>query len=253
MTVLTATNITVRRGNKTLVDDASFDLHPGQLTALLGPNGAGKTSLLKTATGIEKPTKGTVRADGANLETLSVVNRAQKLAYLPQARELAWPARVRDVVALGRYAYGVSAVSLGAEDALAIDRALQACDLTELATRHCDSLSGGELARVHCARALAGETPILIADEPTAALDPRHAFAIMALLQSYVRDGGTALVVLHDIALAARHADRLIWMQGGQIVAKGSVPETLTEQRLAEVFGVRAEVAAREVIIRGVV
>jgi len=251
MLLLSAENITLIKDRKTLVRDASFGLQSGQLTALLGPNGAGKSSLLKAATGIVKVSSGTVKIGGKNVSTLSAMERARKLAYLPQVRELAWPSRVRDVVALGRYPYGVCTSRPVASDANAINKALAACDLSTLETRSCDTLSGGELARVHCARALASEAPVLIADEPTAALDPRHAFEIMALLQAHARRGGAALVVLHDVALAARYADQLIWMQHGQIVANGRVEETLTENRMADIFRVRARVMEREVTLLG--
>ncbi len=253
--LLNADNITLIKNKHTLVRGASFSLQVGQLTALLGPNGAGKSSLLKVATGITKTSIGTVQLDGADLDTLSTIERARKLAYLPQMRELAWPSRVRDVVALGRYAYGVSSTRSAhrstARDTDAINKALTDCDLNSLQKRNCDTLSGGELARVHCARALASEAPVLIADEPITALDPLHAFHIMTLLQTHARNGGAVLVVLHDLALAARFADRLIWMQQGKLVADGPVEQTLTEDRLASVFGVEGRVLGREVTLLG--
>ena len=172
---------------------------------------------------------------------------------MPQQRPLAWPNTVRDVVSLGRYAYGAAPGRLSAKDAAAVDAAIARCDLTGLAHRQTDTLSGGELARVHCARAFAAEAPLLIADEPVAALDPRHQFRIMDIIADFVAAGGGALVVLHDITLAARYASRMIWMKQGRIVADGAPEETLTAARMAEVYGVQARVDGRRVEIEGAV
>ena len=166
-------------------------------------------------------------------------------------RPLAWPNRVRDVVALGRFSHGVAPGKLSGHDAEAVTRALMACDLSDLKDRTMDTLSGGELARVHCARAFAAEAPLLIADEPTAALDPRHQFRILDLIRKYVETGGGAMIVLHDIELAARYASRLIWMKGGKILADGPVGVTLTPERLAEIYGVSARIDGTRVVMDG--
>jgi iron complex transport system ATP-binding protein len=132
-----------------------------------------------------------------------------------------------------------------------VDRAVDACGLAALADRAADTLSGGELARVHVARAFAAETPMVVADEPVASLDPRHQHGIMALFRGHVDRGGGALVVLHDLDLAARYADRLVWMQGGALVADGPVAETMTAGRIAEVYGVLARVDGGHVMVEG--
>jgi len=251
MTEFVVTDLTVTAGEAVLVNKASLTLGTGELVVLLGPNGAGKTSLLRTTLGLEKQTSGHATLDGTACTSLSPMQRARLVAYLPQQRPLAWPNSVRDVVALGRFAYGAAPGRLQPEDASAVDWAIQLCDLSELATRSTDTLSGGELARVHCARAFAAEAPLLIADEPVAALDPRHQFRIMDIIRSYVERGGGALVVLHDIALAARYASRLIWMKSGEIVADGPPAETLTAGRLAEIYGVRAKVTGTNIEIEG--
>ena len=251
MTELIAQNLIIKAGRAVLVDGASFSLKPGELVCLLGPNGAGKTSLLRSALGLEKTTAGTASLNGRDCTSLSPMERARSIAYLPQQRPLAWPNIVRDVIALGRFAYGAAPGRLAPKDAAAIDKAIDLCHLQDLSHRAMDTLSGGELARVHCARAFATEAPLLIADEPVAALDPRHQFRIMDIIQSYIARGGGALVVLHDIALAARYASRLIWMKDGQIVADGTVANTLTVERLAGIYGVRASIAGTSVEIEG--
>lgn len=251
MTDLDVTNLVVSAKGETLVERASFTLKKGELSVLLGPNGAGKTSLIRGSLGLIPPTHGSATLSGEDTQHLSPMERARRLAYLPQIRPLAWPSRVRDVVALGRFSYGASTGKLKQDDAEAVDRALAACDLKHIADRSADTLSGGELARMHCARAFAAEAPLLIADEPTAALDPRHQFRILDLIADFVRQGGGALVVLHDLQLAARYATRLIWMKDGKIIADGAPEDTLSNERLEDVYGVRAQVSGREVRVEG--
>lgn len=257
---LIGTDITVTAGQAVLVSDVGFRLRPGELVAILGPNGAGKTTLLRTALGFIKAEAGRVTLGGDDVQSLSPIERARRVAYLPQARPLAWPNIVRDVVALGRYSHGANLGRLSPQDADAVDSAIVACDISHLSQRKTDTLSGGELARVHCARAFAARAPLLLADEPVAALDPRHQYRVMQLIRNYVdHDGGAeqglkrgALIVLHDISLAARNADRLIWMKAGKIIADGPPSTTLSAERLAEVYGVRARIDGTDVIIDGV-
>ena len=243
MTELVAKNVSVEVAAATLVSDASLSLKTGELVAILGPNGAGKTSLLRAMLGLVEIANGSVLLDAQDIGGLSPVERAKLISYLPQRRPLAWPNKVRDIIALGRFAHGAALGRLSGQDAAAVDDAIRACNLGELADRSADTLSGGEIARVHFARAIAAHAPLLIADEPTAALDPLHQLAIAELMRDFVDTGGGTLVVLHDVALAARYADRLIWMRDGRIVADGSASETLTAELLGEVYGVHAHVA----------
>ncbi len=251
MTELRVNSLSYNAAGRALVSNVSFTLAPGELIALLGANGAGKTSLLRTSLGLQKPSAGNATIDGTDTRKLAAAKRARKVSYLPQTRSLAWPVRVRDAVALGRFSHGATIARLCDEDAQAIDRALDACGLKELAMRRTDTLSGGELARVHCARAFAAEAPLLIADEPTTALDPRHQFSVMDLIARYVQNGGGALVVLHDLQLAVRTATRLLWMHEGSIVADGTPEDTLTSERLAQVYGVDAVVDGVNLSLKG--
>ncbi|MGI9200854.1 MAG: ABC transporter ATP-binding protein [Woeseiaceae bacterium] len=243
MTELIATNISVLAGDSRLVDNASVSLQTGELVAILGPNGAGKTSLLRALLGLTEVTGGSALLEGQDVAHLQATERAKLVSYLPQRRPLAWPNKVRDIIALGRFAHGAALGRLSPQDAAAVADAIGACKLESLADRNADTLSGGEIARVHFARALAARTPLLIADEPTAALDPLHQLAIAQLMRDFVDSGGGALVVLHDVALAARFADRLIWMRDGHVVAAGSPADTLNSELMQEVYGVRAHIA----------
>ncbi|MEL6567455.1 MAG: ABC transporter ATP-binding protein [Pseudomonadota bacterium] len=249
MTELAARGISVRAGERQLVSSASFRLLTGEFVAIVGPNGAGKTSLLRACLGLNALNDGQSLLNGKDVRDLSAMDRARQVAYLPQTRPLAWPSRVRDIVALGRFSHGAAPGRLKGSDAEAVDRALKAADLTELADRTSDTLSGGELARMHFARAFATEAPLLVADEPVAALDPRHQFRTLDLIQGFVARGGGALVVLHDLNLAARYASRLIWMQDGAIIADGAPGKTLTPERIRTVFGLNAQISPEGVLL----
>lgn len=243
MTDLVAKNVSVTADNATLVQDASLSLTTGELIAILGPNGAGKTSLLRALLGMTALAGGSAQLDGRDCASLPATDRAKLVSYLPQRRPLAWPNKVRDIIALGRFAHGAALGRLSAQDSAAVAAAIADCSLEDFADRSADTLSGGEIARVHFARAMAAGAPLLIADEPTAALDPLHQLGIAQLIRDFVDSGGGALVVLHDVALAARFADRLIWMRDGRIVADGAPTETLTAELMRDVYGVNAHVA----------
>lgn len=239
MTICTARGLSYHgASNLPMVSDAHLTLRRDEVTMLIGPNGAGKTTLLRLLLGLFPPNSGTVAWD-------SDAPLAQTTAYLPQARPLIWPQPVRDVVALGRFAFGALPSRLSEVDSAAVERAMEQADIAHLAERTADTLSGGEVARVHLARALAAESPYLIADEPAAALDLRHQHAVMALFRALAAEGRGVLAVVHDLALAAAYADRLIWLEQGRIIADGAPAETLTAERLVAVFGVAATVEAR--------
>ena len=245
MSLLVADGLSYAVDDRAMVSDASFTLQPGSLTMLVGPNGAGKTTLLRLALGLLKPDRGTAVLDGDDVGSLSPVRRARKVAYLPQQRPLVWPQPVRDIVALGRFAYGAAPGRLSQEDEAAIARAIAACELEGFEERPADTLSGGELSRVHLARALAAETPLLIADEPVAALDPRYQHEVLRIFSQAAGEGRALLTVVHDLTLAARYADRLLWIKEGRIVADGAPRETITRERLRQVFEIEARVDAR--------
>ncbi len=242
MTEIRLSNVSVKIDEACLVDDVSITIGTKELVALVGPNGAGKTSLLRCLVGLVAPSAGDALINGAPAAAMAPADRARAAAYLPQTRPLAWPLKVRDIVALGRYAHGGPTGRLGTQDAKAVARALADCGLDSLAGRRADGLSGGELARVHVARAFAAGAPMIIADEPVAALDPRHQFSVLDLFRRHVDAGGGALVVLHDLSLAARFADRIIVMEDGAVTADGPPPEALTPARIEAAFGVRARV-----------
>ncbi|WP_085339265.1 ABC transporter ATP-binding protein [Aquidulcibacter paucihalophilus] len=234
-----------------LLQAVSFEVLKGKLVGLLGPNGAGKTTAVRALLGLQPLSSGSAQLDGQAADSLSAKQRALRVSYLPQARKLAWPIAVREAVALGRYAYGGPMGRLAPTDAAAVEKALERCSLLGFEDRAVTSLSGGELARVHLARALASHAPALIADEPTAALDPGHSFDVLATLQAQARSGHAVLVVLHDLALAARFCDEIILLNQGKLVVQAPPVQALTSQTLADVYGVSATWNAGHLTISG--
>lgn len=234
-----------------LLRDVSFEVQPGKLVGLLGPNGAGKTTAVRALLGLQPLTAGQAYLDSQPAHSLSAKQRALTVSYLPQARKLAWPISVREAVALGRFAYGGPMGRLGPADSAAVEDALSRCALKGFEDRAVTSLSGGELARVHLARALAAQAPALIADEPTAALDPGHSYDVLAALQAQARAGQAVLVVLHDLALAARFCDEIILLNQGKRVIQAPPQEALTPPILAEVFGVKGSWYRDQLILVG--
>lgn len=232
---LTLDRVRLDLQRRRVLDDVSARIAPGRVTVILGPNGAGKTSLLRAAAGLAAPRAGDIAIDGTPLATMPRDARARAIGYLPQHGAVAWNMPAREVVALGRLPHR----SGPAADAAAIDAALTATDTTAFAARPIGELSGGERARVLLARVLAGEPDWLLADEPLASLDPAHQLDLLDRLRDQAARGTGVVVVLHDVAQAARIADDAILMAGGRIVAAGTAHEVLTVDRLGALFGVR--------------
>jgi iron complex transport system ATP-binding protein len=237
---LVAKNVSVQLRGATVVREASFALRGGEFVAMVGPNGAGKTTLMRALAGLA-PADGTIALGGRALATLSDRERARHIAYLPQGHTFYWPMPVAAIVMLGRAPHADPFSSTTAEDRAAVEHALVTTETMEFAERPVTMLSGGERARVALARALATQAPVLLADEPTAALDPRHQLTVMELLRSAARSGNAILAIMHDLSLAARFADRVLVMDRGALVADGPPAEALAPERLATVFGIEAQ------------
>ena len=241
------TNLTVTLDGHPALVDISMKAGAGEFVGLVGPNGAGKSTMLRASAGIVPVNQGARMIGSDNLEAMTPIQRARRLAYLPQARPIFWSMPARAIVALGRFAYG-SATAPNAADDAAIDNALNEAGADHLTDRPVATLSGGELARIHIARTLAGETPIILADEPIAALDPAHQLSVMGLLRAKAASGRTVIAALHELSLAARYCTRLIVLDKGRIAADGAPNDVLTTELLRNVFNVARSEAGNSAV-----
>ncbi|HEX3115294.1 MAG TPA: ABC transporter ATP-binding protein [Bradyrhizobium sp.] len=237
---LTAQGLNVMLAGRLVLRDVSLALPAGHLVALVGPNGAGKTTLLRALAGLVT-SDGAIHVGGEALSSLSLRQRARRFAYLPQGHVMHWPLPARDIVALGRYPHGATnPARLTPGDADAVLRAMQATDVMEFAERRVTELSGGERSRVALARVLAVEAPVILADEPTSSLDPRHQLDVMKTLRAAADDRALVIVVTHDLGLAARFADTVLVLSDGRLVSQGAPAEALSERVMGEVFRISA-------------
>jgi iron complex transport system ATP-binding protein len=249
---LTAHSVNVKLSGRAVLNDISLALSAGHLVALVGPNGAGKTTLLRALAGLV-PSDGAINVDGEALSSLTLRERARRFAYLPQGHIVHWPLPARDIVALGRYPHGATdPARLTPRDTEAVLRAMRLTDVMEFGARRITELSGGERSRVALARVLAVEAPVILADEPTASLDPRHQIDVMKTLRHAADEGTLVMVVTHDLGLAARFADTILVLSDGRLVSQGAPMEALSEQIMGDVFRIsayRAEFQREAVIV----
>lgn len=214
----------------------SLSLKPGQVTAICGPNGAGKSTLLGCLAGIIAADSGSVGLDGQPLAALSLRAKARALGYLPQQAEVAWDLSVETLAGLGRLPWAAGA----AADQAAVEAALSALELQPLRRRPLSQLSGGERARALLARVLAGEPRWLLADEPLANLDLAHQLALLKQLRAMAGQGIGVVLVLHDLAQAMNHADRVVVLEQGRVAADDAPEIALSAPVIARVWGIKA-------------
>jgi len=241
MTDLVADAISLTLGGNRVLDDVSFAFRPGRVTALLGANGAGKSSLLACLAALRRPDTGAARLGGQDVQDIDRRVRARAIGLLPQSADVHWDIDVATLVGLGRFAHRGRWGETEADRA-AVRAALAATDMTDLADRGVERLSGGERGRALLARVLAGEPDWLLADEPLASLDPAHQLDVLARLRGVARGGRGVVLVLHDLHLAARVADDAVLLKDGRIVASGEADAVLTAPAIAKAYGIDVEI-----------
>lgn len=234
MSLLTLTDFGVTHRKRDILRGVHLSVGTGELVGIIGPNGAGKTTLMRAALGL-------IPAVGhSSLAALSPRERGRAVAWMPQSREIAWPVKVETLVTLGRTPHLATGQRHSSADLAAVEGAMQRMDLTGFGGRIATRLSGGEQARVLIARALAQETPLLMADEPIAGLDPAHQIATMQSFADLAGEGHSVIVSLHDLGLAARHCTRLVVIDNGGIAADGPSRDVLTPALVRDTFGISA-------------
>jgi cobalamin transport system ATP-binding protein len=239
--VIELERLTVRFDGAYAVRNVSFRVETGEWVVLIGPNGAGKTSALRAICRL-LPFEGRVLLDGFDTNRLGRREVARIAAFVPQAPETPPELTVGEYVLLGRTPHIGYFASEGRADRLAAERALGRLELAPFAERPLGSLSGGELQRTVLARALAQESPILLLDEPTTALDLGRQQQALELIDSLRSEGLTVVSTMHDLTLAGQYADRLLLLDRGAVVAEGPAVEVLIEPNLASYYGAHVRV-----------
>ena len=237
-TSLSCRGLCVGYGGPEILHDVDLDIEPGKVTALIGPNGCGKSTLLRALGRQQKPTSGEIILDGEPAAALSARAFARQLSFLPQDPTAPDGVTVREVIGYGRYPYTGAFAALRRADHEAVATAAEQAGIAHLLDEPARALSGGQRQRVFIAMTLAQDTPIVLLDEPTTYLDPAHQLAILDLVASLNEAGKTIVMVVHDMAHAARFADRVIAMVDGTILADGESEEIMTAELISRVFNV---------------
>jgi iron complex transport system ATP-binding protein len=240
---LAAEDLRLAYDDRVVVDGLDLTLTDGSFTAIVGPNGCGKSTLLRALGRLLRPAAGRVLLDGRSIAKTPTREVARVLGLLPQTPVAPAGLTVADLVARGRHPHQSWLRQWSREDEAVVAEALAWTDMADLGDRPVDELSGGQRQRAWISMALAQETDLLLLDEPTTYLDLSHQIDVLELVaRLHAERGRTVVVVLHDLNLAARYAERLVAMRDGLLVASGTPHEVLTEQLLADVFDLEARV-----------
>ena len=229
---LSARDVSFRTGGAVLVDGVDLEVAAGELVMVVGPNGAGKSTLCAVLAGDIAPSSGVVELAGRPLVAWSRRELARHRAVLPQHAATSGWFRTIDLVVMGRHAWGRSA-----EDSDLAAAALAEVGIAHLAERPFPTLSGGEQARVHLARVLVQDTPVLLLDEPTASLDLHHQHLVASITRRRASAGTAVIAVVHDLTLAGAYADRIVAMKAGRVVADGAPGDVLRSDALSALYG----------------
>ncbi len=253
--ILEVDSLRIVYANRLVLKDISFQVQAGEILGVIGPNGAGKTTLIRALSGVLPPAAGTVRVAGEDIMALKPVERARRVAVVPQARNLPPAFTGWELVALGRTPHLNWLGQISQNDEQQVRQALERAQALDLADRRLGELSGGEQQRLLLARAMAQDAPLLLLDEPTAHLDLQHQVSLLDQVSSLARKESLGVVVaLHDLNLVARYADRVALLADGAMVALGTPAETMKPVLLEQVYRlplqvIRNPISGRQVIL----
>jgi iron complex transport system ATP-binding protein len=239
--LLSVTACSVDLGGQTVLRDVALTVEPGEWVSVIGPNGSGKTTLLRAVSGAVKA-RGDLRLKGRDLRDWGARERARVLAFVRQHATVPFDFSVRDLVLLGRAPHRGWLSAFRDVDRAAVDRALDAVDLSSFASRSMQSMSGGEVQRAFLAQALAQDADLLLLDEPTTHLDVHYQYRLLDAVRAHVHRGKSVVAVVHDLESAARYADRMLVLKDGRVDAFGPPADVLTPACIASVFGMTADV-----------
>ncbi len=237
MSLLCVQDLSVYRQKRRILDQVSFAIGQGEFVGLIGPNGAGKSTLLRAVLA-QIPYQGKVLLAGKETVQLPSRERAKILSYIAQDREISWNMRVEALVELGRFARLPRLAGLTMQDRLQVQEAMATLEITHLRDKPARQISGGEQARVLIARALVQDTPLILADEPVAGLDPAHQIGLMQTFRDLAAKGRSILCTMHDLGLAARWCSRLLLVKDGQLIADGTPEAVLQPEMIRTLYGV---------------
>jgi len=246
MNLLSGKNISFSIDGISILKNIDVDVKAGELIGLIGPNGAGKSTLLRLLTQVAQPDGGDILLNGKNIQTLSAEEKSRLIGYLTQGARAHWPFTVEKIVELGRLPWQRWWQDSSVEDKQKVEYAMALTETVAYRNRIVTTLSGGEQTLVMLARIFAAEPQLIFADEPVATLDPYHQLHVMEILRDHAREKKSAVVVLHDLSLAARFCDRLYLLNHGALYCHGTPQEVLTDENIATVYGVKSVVSCSE-------
>lgn len=235
-------NVSARHGALPVLHDITLSLAAGQVTVIAGPNGCGKSTLLRCLARLHQPERGMLRLGGHDVWTMRARDSARHVAMLPQAPVAPEGLTVEALVRYGRHPHQGLWRQWSREDEQAVQAALRETGTLELAPRQVSELSGGQRQRCWLAMVLAQQTPFILLDEPTSMLDIGHQVEVLELVRQVARRGFTVVMVLHDLAAAARYADTLVAMQAGRVLASGHPRQVLTAALVRQLYGIEADI-----------
>jgi ABC-type cobalamin/Fe3+-siderophores transport system ATPase subunit len=243
MNLLQGSSLSYQIGDISILKGIDIEVNAGELVGLIGPNGAGKSTLLRLLTWVEKASSGVISYEGINVSQLSAEERAKRIGYLVQGAKAYWPFSVEKIVGLGRIPHQKWWRGASPEDEEKVLHAMEITETLAYRNRIVTTLSGGEHTLVMLARIFATGPQLIFADEPVAALDPYHQLHVMETLRNHAHDKQAAVVVLHDLSLAARFCDRLYLINHGELHCSGTPNEIMNAENIAEVYGVKTRIA----------